>query len=248
MPKHAHLAKPTDLRAPGAIEQLLAFHRQTFGNARMEGEGAGSGEPAGDPPAGDPPAGDPPAGDPPADTEKGKTTDGKVEDLPDWAQRIISDARAGESKARTTAKQQAANDAKAELAQTIGKALGLVKDDKQQVDPAQLTAQLTTAQQAQRESAAELVVWRHSTDLKVDAQAVTDSRAFARAIADLDPSSKNFEADVKKAAQAAAEANPKLKAARAAGQSSVDHAGGSGEGTQRTPKTLGQAVAGHYGS
>ncbi|MGZ6852474.1 MAG: hypothetical protein ACXVGC_00165 [Mycobacteriaceae bacterium] len=40
--------KPTDLGAPGAIEDLLAFHRARFGDARMEegtgGEGGNEGE------------------------------------------------------------------------------------------------------------------------------------------------------------------------------------------------------------
>jgi hypothetical protein len=43
--------KPTDLRAPGALGDLLAFHKARFGDARMEegaggdgGEGEGSGE------------------------------------------------------------------------------------------------------------------------------------------------------------------------------------------------------------
>lgn len=147
----------------------------------------------------------------------------RVEDLPDWAQKIITDARADAGKSRNTAKQQAADDARQEMAQTIGKALGLIQDETQTVDPAALTAQLT-------ESAAELVVWRSAADLKVNAAAVTDSRGFARAIASLDPSSATFEADVKQAAQAAAENNPMLKATQAAVSSSAQHAGGSGEG------------------
>lgn len=244
MPKHAHLTKPLDLSAPGAIDQLLAFHKQHFGDARMEDEGAdaGSGGDGADAGAdGDQGAGD--AGSTKdADQGAGKDGEGKLEDQPEWVQKLVREARADAGKARTTAKQQAAAEAKAELAQTIGKALGIVKDDKEQVDPTKLAEQVSAAQAAQRESAAELVVWRNAGDLKVDAQAVTDSRAFARAIADFDPSSKTFEADVKKAAQEAAEQNPKLKAARAAGKSSAEHAGGSGEGNAK-PSTLEEAIA-----
>lgn len=36
MSKHVRRFKPTDLRAPGAIDQLLAFHRSIVGDARME--------------------------------------------------------------------------------------------------------------------------------------------------------------------------------------------------------------------
>jgi hypothetical protein len=56
-----------DMSAPGAVEDLLAFHRLTFGDAVMQ-------DPPGTPPAGTPPAdppadpaGTPPAGTPPAD-------------------------------------------------------------------------------------------------------------------------------------------------------------------------------------
>lgn len=51
-----------DITAPGGIEALMAFHRQTFGDAVMQ-----DGPPVEDPPAGDPPAEDQPAADPPLD-------------------------------------------------------------------------------------------------------------------------------------------------------------------------------------
>lgn len=149
---------------------------------------------------------------------------------PDKAKAEIERLRRENGAERTNAKAKAADEARAELAQTIGKALGLVKDD-EQADPAKLTEQLAATRAAQRDTAAELIVWRHAADLQVDAAALTDSRAFAAAIKDLDPVSKTFADDVKKAAQEAAEQNPKLKAApAAAGASTVQHAGGSGEG------------------
>ena len=238
-----------DVTSPTFAADLIAFHRRTFGDARMEEAPAAPPAAPAAPPAAPPAPAPAPAATPPAPAPQ-EPAGQKVEDLPDWAQKIINDARADAGKARTTAKQQAADEAKAELAQAVGKALGIVKDDKEQVDPAKLAEQVSAAQAAQRESAAELVVWRNATDLKVDAQAVTDSRAFARAIASLDPSSKTFEADVKKAAQEAAENNPKLKAARAAGRSSVNHAGGSGEDADPATRSLpGQArMAAAYAS
>lgn len=149
---------------------------------------------------------------------------------PDKARSEIERLRRENGAERTNAKAKAADEARAELAQTIGKALGLVKDD-EQADPAKLTEQLAATRSAQRDTAAELIVWRHAADLQVDAAALTDSRAFAAAIKDLDPASKTFADDVKKAAQEAAEQNPKLKAApAAAGASTVQHSGGSGEG------------------
>lgn len=65
------LPYPTDLGEPGAIDALLAYHRQFAGDLRMEDE------PAGDPPADDSPAGDPPAGNEPdpSGDEGGKDND-----------------------------------------------------------------------------------------------------------------------------------------------------------------------------
>ena len=158
---------------------------------------------------------------------------------------------------RTSAKAKAAEEAKAELAQTIGKILGTVKDGDKAPTVDELTQQLAeqtkaanSSAAARRDAAAELVVWRNATELGIDATAVTDSVAFSKAIQDLDPSDDKFDESVKKAAQAAAENNPKLKAtAQGAGSSSADH-GRPGGGSSNTNKdaTLESAVAGHYGS
>jgi hypothetical protein len=227
-----------------------AHARFGFDAFRMEGDGDGGSGDGGD---GGDQGGSDAGGD--AGNDAGQSDDqgaaeGKVEDLPDWAQKIIRDTRADAGKARNDAKQKAADDARAELAQTIGKALGLVKDgDKEKVDPVELTRQLTDSRAETRETKAELVVWRNAADLKVDAQALTDSKAFANATKDLDPSSETFEADVKKAAQAAVKQNPKLAASQAAGSSSADHAGGSGQdGAPRKPKSMADAVASTLGT
>ncbi|MFT4189873.1 MAG: hypothetical protein QM621_15020 [Aeromicrobium sp.] len=154
---------------------------------------------------------------------------------PEAAKSEIERLRRENTAARTGAKAKAAEDAKSELAQEIGKALGIVKGDKAPT-VAELTAELTeqktateTAVAAHRETQAELVVWRNAKALGVDAAAVTDSRGFVAAIKDLDPASNSFAEDVKKAAQAAAETNPKLKATPEAGKSGSDLAGGTGE-------------------
>lgn len=155
---------------------------------------------------------------------------------------------------RTSAKTKAAEDAKAELAQTIGKALGLVKDGDKAPTVEELTAQLTeqtgkteTASAAHREAQAELVVWRNAAELGVDAAALTDSRAFAAAIKDLDPTDSKFAEDVKKAAQEAATSNPKLKSTQAAGKSGAELNGGSGEGANNKPKSMAEAINKRFG-
>jgi hypothetical protein len=85
---------------------------------------------------------------------------------------------------RTNAKKTAADEARNELAQTIGKALGLVKDEP--VDPAELTKQLTATQAQAQQAALELAIFRSAPDAAV-ANALLDSRSFLAKIADLDP-------------------------------------------------------------
>lgn len=151
---------------------------------------------------------------------------------PDKARAEIERLRRENGAERTNAKAKAADEARAELAQTIGKALGLVKDDKTPVDPAEITKQLADAQAAQRTTAVELAVYRTATDHGGDPNALLDSRAFLAKVSDLDPSAADFTAQVAAAVKAAVADNPKLKAtAQAAAASTVDHAGGSGEGS-----------------
>jgi hypothetical protein len=62
-------AYPLDLRAPGAIEQLIAFHHATFGDSRMDGDDGGDGGAGGSDGGGDGGAGDGGSGNGfPADT------------------------------------------------------------------------------------------------------------------------------------------------------------------------------------
>ncbi len=67
------LFKPTDLRAPGAIDDLLAFHRARFGDLRMEDAGGdkGGGDDAADKAAADKAAADKAAADKAAADAKG---------------------------------------------------------------------------------------------------------------------------------------------------------------------------------
>ena len=155
--------------------------------------------------------------------------DGKVESLPDAVQKIIREARDEAGKARTTAKANAAAEARDALAKEIGKALGLVKDD-ETPDPAKLTEQLTATQAQARQAAVELAVYKAAGKHSGDPVAILDSRAFLASVQALDPNGSDFNTAVDAAIKAAVEGNPKLKAtAPAAGASTVQHAGGSGE-------------------
>jgi hypothetical protein len=231
------MPKPTLFRSafpldggPTTPEQILAFHRQTFGGARMEADPAAP--PAADPatpPAATPPAVPaPPAADatPPAAPA---AWDGKVESLPDAAQKMIRDLRAESAERRT--KLTAAEQAQQDAIRALAKAAGIdIPGIDAAPDPAQLAQELTTAQQASRQAAVELAVYKAAGKHSGDPVAILDSRAFLASVTDLDPNGSDFADKVDAAIKAAVDGNPKLKAtAPAAGASTVQHAGGSGE-------------------
>jgi hypothetical protein len=138
-----------------------------------------------------PPATDPPKANPWED--------------PKAAQAEIERLRKENGAARTNAKAQAADEARNELAQTIGKALGLVKDEP--VDPAKLTEQLTAQTTAAKQAQIELAVFRASGAVKGDPAALLDSRTFLAKLADIDPADS---VAVAAAITAAVAENPRL--------------------------------------
>jgi hypothetical protein len=142
----------------------------------------------------------------------------------------LKQANADAAKARTTAKKNAAEEAKAELVQQMGRALGLIKDDKDEApDPAKLTAEIERATAAHRETAIELAVYRSASRHGADPEALTDSRSFLSSIKDLDPSDEGFAKAVSAAIKAAVTENPKLKAqGQAPARASGDFSGSSG--------------------
>jgi len=232
---------PAHLRLePETLHQALGI-RYAEGDG---GAGAGdSGAAGGDQGAGD-------SGQQGAGTD-GAGDQGQGDALPDDPAALkaeIARLRRENGSARTTAKTQAADEARNELVQSLGKALGLIKDGDAAPDADALTQQLTATQEQARQAAVELAVFRSAAAAGVDPDAVLDSRAFLTKVEGLDPAAADFTTQVTAALTEAATANPKLKAARAAGASSVDHsAGGSGEGrAPRTPKSLAAAVTGHY--
>lgn len=97
----------------------------------------------------------------------------------------VKAARAEAGKQRINAKATAAEEAKAELAQTIGKALGLVQDEP--VDPAKLAEQVATSTAEAATAKRELAVFHAAAAVNADAAALLDSRAFMTKVAALDP-------------------------------------------------------------
>lgn len=162
--------------------------------------------------------------------------------------KMVRELRAENGAARTNAKTQAADSARLEVTQQIAKALGITADPLDVPKPDELAAQVSTAQQAARQAQVELAIYRAAPAAKGDPSALLDSRTFLAKVADLDPTAGDFQTKVTAAITAAVTENPKLGATPAVGSSSVDHAGGTGEQRIRTPKSLDQAVAAHYGT
>jgi hypothetical protein len=251
MPSQDTLTITLPAHLQDTLDGIVARNRARFGHDafRMEGDGgdSGSGDAGGDGDAGDQGgAGDGDDGDDSKKTgDDSKTSAGKVEDLPDWAQKLIKDTRGEAAEHRTKA--TAAERKLTEQLDGIAKALGLKEDEK--ADPAKLASQLADTQAKARTAAIELTVYRTATKHQGDPDALLDSRGFLAKLADLDPEASNFASKVETAIKDAVKDNPKLKAVQATGSSSADHgAGGSGEGSKRTPKSLTDAVSAHYGA
>lgn len=112
-------------------------------------------------------------------------------------------------KARVNAKQKAADEARAELAQSIGKAIGLITDETETPDPAQLVSELQTQRAETQAAKIELAVYRVAADAGANAAALLDSRSFMQSLADVDPADV---AGVLEKVTAAINANPSLVA------------------------------------
>lgn len=122
-----------------------------------------------------------PAAPVPAPATPEETPEQKIERL----EAAVKAANAEAAKARTTAKQNAADEARKDLAQQIGKALGLVEDE--QVDPAKLTEQLSAATTEAKQNAVALAVFHAAAAAGADATALLDSRSFMAKLATVDP-------------------------------------------------------------
>ncbi|NUK22064.1 hypothetical protein [Streptomyces lunaelactis] len=233
------------------------MHRNTLARARLDGAGwahpytdpfvcyadSAAGDASGSTgtgPGSDPggsPGGSPNPGGQPGSWE-GFQWDGKVDSLPEPVAKVIREAREEAGKARTVAKQNAAAEARQQMAQDIGKALGLVEGDKAPT-PEELTTQLrdsqtaiTSAQEQAAAAAIELHVYKTAARLGADADALLDSRAFCDTIDALDPGQapEQFNGAVQQAIEAALHRNPGMRA-RTAGRSGAD-LGGGGSGDQ----------------
>lgn len=187
-----------------------------------------------------PPVPPPPA--PSAPPTPAPTND--VKSLPDWAQKIITDANAEAGKARTTAKANAAAEAREQLL----KDLGLLKPD-ETPDPAKLAAELgekdtrlASLAESTRTQAIELAAYKAAGKHEANPAALLDSRAFLESVKGLDPSADDFATKLDTAIKTAVEANQQLRMVPGAPRrGGGDFAGG--PGTTGRPTSLGSAVA-----
>lgn len=173
------------------------------------------------------------ATEPQAGTEAatGDTSDNPWSD-PTKAQAEIERLRRENAAARTNAKATAAQEARDSVLQEFGKALGFINDgdgDKTP-DAEQLTKAAQEAADDARQARVELAVVKAAPTLGADVAALLDSRSFLAKVGGLDPKADDFATQVTDAIKRTVQDNPKLLAqAQAAGSSSSDHAGGSGE-------------------
>lgn len=227
-----------DIRKPGGIDALLAFHRAHFGDTRMEGEGTGTGDGTGTG------AADAAKADAKAATDKTAADAAAAQDmksLPEWAQKEIRDTRkeAAENRVGKAAAEKAAKDAK-DIVDSISKAMNPGAD----TDPTKLAAQLEAANAVSRDANIRLAVFTAAAAAGANPVALLDRNSFTKALAGLDPSKATFNAEVLAAMTAAIASDPTLKAAPAAGASSTDHgAGGSGDQSGKRPTSIKAALS-----
>lgn len=198
--------------APVPAEPTHGLPQQMADGVVVSGRGAGNGSilPETPAPSTDSPSQptEPEAPKPEGDTEQ-------VSDLPQWAQDLIKNTRGEVARTRVEAKKQAAEEAaaaaKKQMAEDIGRALGIITDDtpeEDKLDPDQLKQLLEGERTSTQMARTELAVFKAASGGTFNAAALLDSRSFLDSVKDLDPSDAEA---VNAAIAKAIEANPWLK-------------------------------------
>lgn len=155
--------------------------------------------------------------------------------------KMVRDLRRENGTARTAAKASAAEKARQELAQEIGRAIGLVKDDGDKADPNTLAEQL---QSERRERYAE----KAARTAKLDPDRLLDSRRFTRELAQLDPAAADFTDALEALVQSYTD-DPRFKtssAGQAPARSSGDFSGGPGTAPRFTREQIARMTPAEY--
>lgn len=180
------------------------------------------------PPAAPPTA--PPAAPAPTPAPSGQAPapvdwDGKVESLDPKVQKMITDLRKEAGDSRT------AKNAESERVKAILKAAGIDVGDEDPVKAAENSARERDEARAEaRVLKVERAVEKAARTAGADEDLLTAVLAHQGHLAKLDPTAADFTAALDALVKAAVDSNPKLKTGRVPVPSSVDHAGGSGEG------------------
>jgi hypothetical protein len=158
-----------------------------------------------------------------------------VDQLPDWAQKIIRDTRkeAGDNRAKALTAETAAQERVNKILEAAG-----IKTADEPLDPAKLTEQLSAKDQAIRDLKVERALDKAARKAGADEDLLDAVLTRKGALAGLDPSATDFAQQLDALVKAEVDANPKLKAARAAGASGIEQTGGSGEQGQITEQQL----------
>ena len=158
------------------------------------------------PPAAGPPAAPPVT--PPASTPE------DVASLPEWTQKMIRDLRTENATSRTKA--TTAETTRQATMDAIAKALGGKPDDDPATVAQKAAEERDAAKAVARNLTVENAVMRAASKHGANADALTDSRSFMRALDAIDPAAADFATQLEAAITKAVEANPSLKAQGAA--------------------------------
>ncbi|WP_405561911.1 hypothetical protein [Streptomyces sp. NBC_01180] len=140
-----------------------------------------------------------------------------VSSLPQWAQKQLTDARAEAAKSRTVAKQNAAQEATAEITQRLAEALGITPTTDTPPDPAALTAQVAELSAQLRTAQVQNAARAAAADQQARPDRLLNSVAFNAKIADLDPAAADFGEQLKAAITAEIATDPELYRSAPAG-------------------------------
>lgn len=152
----------------------------------------------------------------------------------EYVEKLRREAAGYREKAKTDAA-AAADAARSEITQQLGKALGLVKDD-EKADPEALVAQAQADRQAAIDDAnatkRDLAVLRNADKHDANTEELLDSSGFLRKLAALDPSDAEFASQVDALIKDTVDGNPaKFKRAQVA--TSTGGGNHSGEGASQ---------------
>ncbi|MGI6878828.1 hypothetical protein [Microbacterium sp. gxy059] len=151
------------------------------------------------------------------------------DELPSWARKSLKKANREAAAARLEAKKarEDAENEKKSLAQSIGKALGLVADEEETPTVDSLTTRLqerdtalSSAQVALQAQRAENAVLRYATKHKGDADALLDSRGFNEKLAAIDSTASDYATQVEALVKAEVDSNSRYRKVQVAPSSS----------------------------